>query len=234
MEIKVIKLGGSMISSNPETLFDEKYLLELKALLMRINAVDQSKFFLACGGGSIMRKYRDAMVRAGITNETDIHWVGTTVNVVNAMVVKAIFEGVSDEDVLKFEEYYADTPLLIKNIVKTGGGGRPGHSGDVDAILAAKRLGADIVYSIKNVDGVYTADPRKDPSAKRLDKLTWVDYLNIIGNPTKHSPGGNYPIDPVASEMARNEGIKFIIIGSDLNNFENALSGEAFIGSTVG
>jgi len=60
-------------------------------------------FLLACGGGMIMRKYRDALMRAGVTNEMDIHWVGTTVNVVNAMVVKAIFEGMCDEDVLKFE-----------------------------------------------------------------------------------------------------------------------------------
>ena len=234
METKVIKLGGSMISKDVQTLFDEKYILDLKAVLMRINAVDESKFFLACGGGVIMRKYRDALTRAGITNETDIHWVGITVNVVNAMVVKAIFEGICDEDVLKFEEYYSDEPLIINNIARVGGGGRPGHSGDVDALVAAKRLGATKVYSIKNVDGVYTADPRKDPSAKLVNELSWPQYLDIIGNPIKHMPGANFPIDPIASKMAEDAGIKFIIIGGNLINLENTLSGKPFIGSTVG
>ena len=173
-------------------------------------------------------------MRAGITNETDIHWVGTTVNVVNAMVVKAIFEGICDEDVLKFEEYYVDTPIVINNIARVGGGGRPGHSGDVDALVAAKRLGASTIYSIKNVDGVYTADPRKDLSAKRLEKLSWVEYLNIIGNPEKHSPGANFPIDPIASQMALDGGMRFIVIGGDLINLENCLAGKAFTGTTVG
>lgn len=233
MQTKVIKLGGSMISKDPESLFDEKYLLDLKSVLMRINSLDQSKFFIACGGGIIMRKYRDNLMKAGVTNSTDLHWVGTTVNVLNAMVVKALFQSICDEDVLKFEEYYKDDPIRIDNMVKVGGGGRPGHSGDVDAIVAAKRLGATTVYSIKNVDGVYSADPKKDPSAKRVNKLNWSEYLDIIGNPSSHTPGANFPIDPIASAMAKEAGMSFVILGGDLVNFENALAGKPFIGTTV-
>jgi len=234
MAIKVIKVGGSMISKDPVSMFDIKYLFDLKALLLNQNAETKDKFMLVAGGGSVMRKYRDLLKTGGITNERNIHWVGTAVNVLHAMILKSIFDVVCDEEVLKFEDYYSDTPLQIENIVKVGGGGRPGHSGDVDTVIAAKRLGAKSVYSLKNVDGVYDSDPKKNPTAKHLDNLTWDEYLNVIGNPAEHKPGANYPIDPIASKMAKDAGIEFIVLhGADLPNFEKALKGEQFIGTII-
>ena len=45
------------------------------------------------------------------------------------------------------------------------------------AALRANEIGADVVLKATKVDGIYTADPRKDPKAKKLDKITHADAL---------------------------------------------------------
>jgi uridylate kinase len=229
----VVKLGGSLLSRSEQDIFNFGYLANLKKILEMHEFID-SKFFLAVGGGYTMRRYRDLAREAGVVSDEEIHWVGTTVNVLHAYLVKAFFYPIADEEVVKYEDYYSEASFEISRKIKIGGGGRPGHSGDVDAILAAKKLGADSVISLKNVDGVYDVDPKISLDAKRLSKLTWDEYAQIIMGKTKHEPGGNYPIDPVASKMAAEANLRFYILsGDDLGNFARFLKGEAYIGTEV-
>jgi len=231
--VSVIKLGGSMVSKGAENLFDFDYLKELSAVLLD-RAEQGEKFFIVLGGGYLMRMYRDMARDAGIEEATQLHWIGTTVNVLHGEIVRAYLNEHADEGVYKYDEYYSDEPLQIKKSFKIGGGGRPGHSGDVDAILAANKLGAQRIYSLKNVDAVYDKDPSKYDDAQPVKQASWDEYLEIIGHKTKHEPGGNYPIDPVASGMAQESGLEFVILaGADLPNIENALNGEPFNGTIV-
>jgi uridylate kinase len=57
------------------------------------------------------------------------------------------------------------------------GTGNPYFSTDTAAVLRGAEIGAEIILLAKNVDGVYTADPRKDPGAKKYDTLTYKDVL---------------------------------------------------------
>lgn len=229
----VVKIGGSLISKDAESLIDPTFIRQLKDIILKDNQANRNKYALICGGGAIMRKYRDVLMEAGIHKDRDIHWIGTTVNIINAMVLKCFFGDSADDEVIKYEDYYDETKFDIKNVVRLGGGGRPGHSGDVDTVIAAQKLGSKIIYSLKNVDGVYEADPKLKPDAKRLSKVTWDEYMNIIGNPTEHKPGANFPIDPIASKMAKDAGIRFIIMSGDMKNFENAIEGKEYIGTIV-
>lgn len=229
----VIKLGGSAVSTK-DNVFDFGYLKKLQeALEPSINRGD--KFFIVLGGGYVMRMYRDIAKAGGVTVDQELHWIGTTVNVLHATLAKAYFHGLADDDIVKFEDYYDDSPFEIKKSLKFGGGGRPGHSGDVDAIIAAKKLGAKKIYSLKNVDGVYSADPRKDSNAELKTNLSWDDYFDIIGHKTVHEPGGNYPIDPIGSQMSKDMALSFYIIGAkNLDNLKLALNGDDFHGTKVG
>lgn len=252
----VIKLGGSLVSHPGVELFDFSYLDSLKTVLID-KSNDDKRFFLAVGGGNIMRRYRDLAKKAGATNDMDLHWIGTTVNVLHAYLVKAFFSDLADEKVMKYEDYYVDLKgelnskiqvgggssvisdeierkYTIAKKIMVGGGGRPGHSGDVDAILAARIFGSDTVVSLKNVDGVYESDPKINPNAKRISKLTWDEYFEIIGFKKDHEPGGNYPIDPIASQIGKDRKLKFVVLGGDdLDNFGRYLKGEEFIGTEV-
>ena len=55
--------------------------------------------------------------------------------------------------------------------------GAPFFSTDTAAVLRAAEIEADAVLMAKNIDGVYTADPAKDPTAVRLDEITYKEIL---------------------------------------------------------
>jgi uridylate kinase len=79
-------------------------------------------------------------------------------------------------------ETYARAPALKhlekKRIVLLGGGtGNPFFTTDTTAVLRAAELGCDVVLKATNVDGVYSADPKKDPSAKRFERLSHEEAI---------------------------------------------------------
>jgi uridylate kinase len=81
-----------------------------------------------------------------------------------------------------FADFYtqrdADRLLSEGKVVIFGGGlGAPYFSTDTPAVVRAAEIGADVVLMAKNVDGLYTADPKKDPAAKRYDDVTYAEIL---------------------------------------------------------
>jgi uridylate kinase len=63
-------------------------------------------------------------------------------------------------------------------VVFGGGTGNPFFTTDTTAVLRAGEIGAEAVLKATNVDGVYDADPKKNPNAKRYDKLSHKDALD--------------------------------------------------------
>jgi uridylate kinase len=64
-------------------------------------------------------------------------------------------------------------------VIFAGGTGNPYMTADTAAALRAIEIGAEVLLMTKNgVDGIYTADPRKDPNAKKIDKITHLQVLN--------------------------------------------------------
>lgn len=65
-------------------------------------------------------------------------------------------------------------------VIFGGGTGNPFFTTDTTAVLRALEIDADKVLMAKNkVDGVYDADPNRDPSAKRYDRLSYLEVLNL-------------------------------------------------------
>ncbi|WP_420131937.1 UMP kinase [Rhodopseudomonas sp.] len=82
-----------------------------------------------------------------------------------------------------------------------GGTGNPFFTTDTTAVLRGAEIGADAVLKATNVDGVYTADPKRDPTAKRFDKLTHSEAL-----------AGNYKVmDATAFALARETSLPIIV-----------------------
>ena len=63
-------------------------------------------------------------------------------------------------------------------VILAAGTGNPYFTTDTTAALRAAEFGADVLLKATKVDGIYTADPLKDPTATRLPQLTYLDVLN--------------------------------------------------------
>ncbi len=64
-------------------------------------------------------------------------------------------------------------------VIFAGGTGNPYMTADTAAALRAIEIGAEVLLMTKNnVDGIYTADPLKDPNAKKIDRITHLEALN--------------------------------------------------------
>ncbi|MEG0592382.1 MAG: UMP kinase, partial [Coprobacillus sp.] len=64
-------------------------------------------------------------------------------------------------------------------VIFGAGTGSPFFTTDTTAALRAAEVNADVILMAKNgVDGVYSADPKLDPNAKKYDKITYLDVLN--------------------------------------------------------
>ena len=103
------------------------------------------------------------------------------------------------------------------------GTGNPFFSTDTAAVLRAAEIGADVILLAKNVDGVYSADPVKDPAAVKYDVITYDEVL------AQHLA----VMDSTASSLAMDNHIPVLLFAlKDPMNIIRALKGEK-IGTIV-
>lgn len=137
------------------------------------------------GAGNIWRGARKGV---GMNRARADH-MGMLATVINSLALQDAFlrQGIdarvlSSVEMNTFADFYtqrdADRLLSEGKVVIFGGGlGSPYFSTDTPAVVRAAEIGADAVLMAKNVDGLYTADPKKDPTAKRYDDVTYAEIL---------------------------------------------------------
>ncbi|MBM7867140.1 UMP kinase [Heliobacterium gestii] len=110
-------------------------------------------------------------------------------------------------------------------VIFAAGTGNPYFSTDTTAALRAAEIEADVILMAKRgVDGVYDSDPRKNPDAKKIDELTYIDVLNQ----------GLGVMDSTATSLCMDNEIALIVFGLEIpGNIERAIMGEE-IGTVVG
>jgi uridylate kinase len=113
------------------------------------------------------------------------------------------------------------------------GGTHPGHTTDTVSAMLADRGDAKELLILTNVDGVYTSDPKKDPDAERLDRITTSQLVDIVSE-GPYKAGSTAVVDPVAAGIIHRGGILTKVMdGRDLVQVTAALSGEDFVGTIV-
>ena len=104
------------------------------------------------------------------------------------------------------------------------GTGNPFFSTDTAAVLRAAEIDADVILLAKNIDGVYSADPKKDPSAVKYDKITYDEVL------AQHLA----VMDSTATSLSMDNKIPVLLFAlKDPENILRAVMGEE-IGTIVG
>jgi uridylate kinase len=126
--------------------------------------------------------------------EATIERKGTPARTLSAFVMPEVSE--------LFTRTAAHKYLAEGRIIVLGGGtGNPFFTTDTTAVLRAAEIGAEAVLKATNVDGVYSADPKKDPSATRFDRLTHSQAIE----------GGYKVMDATAFALARETSLPIIV-----------------------
>ena len=104
-----------------------------------------------------------------------------------------------------------------------GGTGNPFFTTDTAAALRAVEIKADVMLKGTRVDGIYTADPEKDPAATKFDSITYADVL----------ARGLKVMDLTATALCKENGMRIVVFDMDtVGNLQRVLAGEP-IGTTV-
>ncbi len=142
---------------------------------------------LVVGGGNIFRGVQVAA--SGIDRATG-DYMGMLATIMNALALAASIEKsgstvrvVSALEMSAICETYARSRAL-RHLEKghivlfAAGTGNPFFTTDTAAALRATEMGCDVILKATNVDGIYAADPKKDPQAERFDTITFDEALN--------------------------------------------------------
>ena len=213
MKKVVLSLGGSVLIPSLEEHRIARYAAVLKeiARYARLYVVGRGR------GG---QEYIAAARQVGCS-ETAADEVGIAVTRLNALLLAG---GLGD----------AACPLIAGSQAEamafgaTGrivlmGGVTPAQTTDAVAAVLAERCGAALMVNLTSVDGIYTADPRIDPAAERLDRLTPEKLLEIVGTGSLMA-GANTVIDMIAAKVIQRSGIPLLVIdGRDPDNLSKAL-----------
>ena len=139
------------------------------------------------GGGNVLR---GAQISEGGLSRPTADSMGMLATVMNALVLEAAIEraGVSARTMSAlampqvcetYERQRALRHLEDKRIIVFAGGtGNPYFTTDTTAVLRAAEMGCNAVLKATDVDGVYTADPKRDPAATRYKQLTHQEALD--------------------------------------------------------
>ena len=204
----LLKLSGEALAAE-DRIIDYEYIQKIGRVVGRCVA-EGTQVAIVVGAGNIwrgrqgldmdrVRAIQDAFLSAG---------VDTTAFTANAMPSFAQFYTQGD----------AIRALESGKVAVLGcGTGNPFFSTDTGAVLRAVEIQADVVLMAKNIDGVYTADPRKDPTAKKLESTSY-DYI------LSHHLG---VIDMTAASLAMDNDLPLYLFGlDDPENIYQVIKGE--------
>ena len=219
----LLKLSGEALKNgSKDGIIDFNFVAKVAAQIKRCTDEGVS-FGIIIGGGNIWRGAGKAMDR------TKADHMGMLATVINSLAFQTALEeaGVPTRVMTALQMNQIAEPYIRNKavshlekgrVVIIGcGTGNPYFSTDTAAVLRAAEIDADIVLFAKNIDGAYTADPKKDPNAKKIDEMTYDDIIH-------HDLA---VIDSTASSFGRDNKLPILIFGlNEPENIYKAVSGE--------
>ena len=136
---------------------------------------------------------------------------GLTARVMSAIAIDQVVEPYVRPKALQYLEEG-------KVVVFAAGTGNPFFTTDTAAALRGAEIGAEIVLKATKVDGVYTADPKKDPSATRYDKLSFDDAMSQnlgIMDATAFALCRDQKLPIKVFSIFKNGGLQRVVMGED-------------------
>ena len=181
----LIKISGEALAADKHTGFDFDFVSRVCEAVKACTTLG-AQVGIVIGGGNFWRGVKDG---AGKVERVSADRMGMLATAMNCLAVADVFRQVGCDarvmtavDIQGVGERY-DTRRAIeyleagKIVLFACGTGSPFFSTDTAALLRAAEIGADAILLAKNIDGVYSDDPRKNPEAVRFDEISYDEVL---------------------------------------------------------
>lgn len=224
----LLKLSGEALAHGSDGILNHEFVDTVSSVLKKCRD-GGTEIAIIVGAGNIWRG------RQGVNmDQTTADHMGMLATSINALALKdAFIRNGMDAEVLSsvnmppfaniFTKRNAIEMLKCKIVIFAGGLGLPYFSTDTAAVHRAAEIEADMVLFAKNIDAIYTADPRIDPTAVKLENISYADML----------AKGLKAMDSTATAFAMENNIPILCFGlADPENIYRAVMGEK-IGTLV-
>ena len=225
----LLKLSGEALAGDKKQGFDEP---TVRAVALQVKQLvdDGVQVGIVIGGGNFWRGRTSENI-----DRTKADQIGMLATVMNCIYVSEIFRSVGMmTNILTPFEIGSFTKLFSKDrankyfekgmvVFFAGGTGHPYFSTDTGVVLRAIEVEADVILLAKAVDGVYDADPRTCPDAKKYDEVTIQEVIDK----------NLQVMDMTASILARDNKMPMWVFGlNEENSIVNTMNGN-FSGTKV-
>ena len=223
----VLKISGEALAGARGTGFDFDFISAVCQTVKK--AAEQGvQIGIVIGGGNFWRGVKDG---AGKVERVSADRMGMLATCMNCLAVCDVLRQLgararvmTSVDIMGVGERY-DTRRAIEYmedgqvVLFAGGTGAPFFSTDTAAALRAAEIHADAILLAKNIDGVYSADPRKDPEAVKFDRISYDEVLArrlAVMDSTATSLAMDNEIPVIVFALAQPENILKVLAGEDV------------------
>ena len=228
----LLKISGEALKGAQEHGYDAEAVRKVVRQVKKI--MDQGvEIALVVGAGNI---WRGVMGRDGGMDRVNADYMGMLATVMNALCLRDFFTAAGIPAIvqcsIKMEPIASgiNRDAAVKAlesgqlVIFAGGTGSPYFTTDTTAVLRALETDCDAVLKATKVDGIYTADPVKDPSARRFAELSFDEAL---ARQLK-------VMDSTAFSMCRDNDLPIIVFNfGEEGSFERILAGDTSAGTIV-
>lgn len=227
----LLKLSGESLMGNKAFGIDNQRLNEYANQIREIHEMGV-EVAIVIGGGNI---FRGVQAEEGGMDRTHGDYMGMLATMINSMALQAALESVGVQTRLQsaIEMKEISEPFVRRKAVRHlekgrvvifgAGTGNPFFTTDSAASLRAIEINAEVILKGTRVDGIYTADPEKDPNATKYETISFDD---VYGNGLKI-------MDMTAFTLCKENDLPIIVFDMDTTgNLKKVLSG-AQVGTLV-
>jgi len=182
----VLKLSGEALAGSQGYGVDPAVLVRIGAEVREV--IDLGvQVAIVIGGGNI---FRGLAASAGGMDRSTADYMGMLATVINALALQDALEkaGCQTRVLSAIEMRAVAEPYIRRRAIRhlekgrvvifAAGTGNPFFTTDTAGALRAVEIGADVIIKATKVDGIYSADPKRDPNAVRLPTVTYIEALN--------------------------------------------------------
>ncbi len=232
----LLKVSGEALAAGQGYGIDPDMLTRIARELAEVVALGV-QIAVVIGGGNT---FRGVAASAGGMDRASGDYMGMLATVINALALQDAIEkqGVATRVLSAIEMRAVAEPYIRRRAIRhlekgrvvvfAAGTGNPFFTTDTAGALRAVEIGAEAILKATKVDGVYTADPARDPTAVRLARVTYIEVLNrglAVMDTTAISLCMDNKLPIVVFDLTRPGNIRRIVTGEAVGSVVSAEAG---------